>query len=328
MTDSPEGSPPAPRRRRLFRRGDIEARAHVLEEDFKTQVAATRAQIDAANEQIVKRTGRNLPAAIAIGVGLGALLIVSLFVNKAFFMVFGGALVGFTSFELASALRFSGRHVSRIPTVIAALATVPAAFFLGDQGKWLATLGGIAFVVLWQLAQQLRPSQRRGIRAFWGDAGAATMVQIYVPFLGSFAVLLTAQPGGQWWTMAFLVLVVLVDVGAYASGLLFGKHPMAPRISPKKTWEGFAGAVLVALVGGVLLAVFMLHEPWWFGLVFAAVLLFTATIGDLIESLIKRDLGVKDSSSWLPGHGGFLDRLDSILPSAAAAYILYLIFAR
>jgi phosphatidate cytidylyltransferase len=102
---------------------------------------------------------------------------------------------------------------------------------------------------------------------------------------------------------------------------------MAPTISPKKTWEGLAGAAAACLVAGVLLAVFMLGAPWWFGLVFGAVMLVTATFGDLAESLIKRDLGIKDMSSWLPGHGGFLDRLDSILPSAAAAYALYLIFA-
>jgi len=144
--------------------------------------------------------------------------------------------------------------------------------------------------------------------------------------LASFSVLLVAQPDGQWWTLAFLVLVMLVDTGAYVSGLSFGRHLMAPRISPKKTWEGFAGAAAVGLLGGVLLAIFMLREPWWVGLIFGAIIVVTATIGDLAESMIKRDLGVKDMSSWLPGHGGLLDRLDSILPSAAATYAMYLIF--
>jgi phosphatidate cytidylyltransferase len=102
---------------------------------------------------------------------------------------------------------------------------------------------------------------------------------------------------------------------------------MAPRISPKKTWEGFAGAVLVALIAGVILAIYMLEKPWWVGIIFGATIVFTATIGDLTESLIKRDLGIKDISTWLPGHGGFLDRLDSVLPSAAAAYALFLIFS-
>jgi len=135
------------------------------------------------------------------------------------------------------------------------------------------------------------------------------------------------QEDGQWWTLAFLILVISADTGAYVSGLNFGKHPMAPSISPKKTWEGFIGAGLICMTAGVLLSMFMLNQEWWFGLIFGGVILLTATLGDLAESLIKRDLGIKDMSSWLPGHGGFLDRIDSILPSAAAAYALYLIFA-
>ena len=137
-----------------------------------------------------------------------------------------------------------------------------------------------------------------------------------MPFLASFAVLLTAKPSGQWWTLAFLIVVVAVDTGAYATGMSFGKHKMAPRISPKKTWEGFAGSAAAGLIAAVLLSVFMLQMPAWFGLVFGATMLFTATVGDLMESLIKRDLGIKDISTWLPGHGGFLDRMDSILPSS------------
>src|SRR5690606_25909897 len=142
-----------------------------------------------------------------------------------------------------------------------------------------------------------------------------------------FAVLLTAQDGGEWWTLAFIVTVVAADVGAYASGLTFGKHKMAPHISPGKTWEGFAGGLVATQIAGILLMVFMLGKPWWLGVIFGLALIFTATIGDLAESLIKRDLGIKDISTWLPGHGGFLDRLDSILPSAAAAYVLFYIFA-
>ena len=123
--------------------------------------------------------------------------------------------------------------------------------------------------------------------------------------------MLLRQEGGEWWVLAFIVIVIAADTGAYASGLTFGKHPMAPRISPKKTWEGFAGAALAALVAGLLLGLFMLGIPWWVGLIFGVVILLAATIGDLAESMIKRDLGIKDMSSWLPGHGGVLDRLDS-----------------
>jgi phosphatidate cytidylyltransferase len=117
-----------------------------------------------------------------------------------------------------------------------------------------------------------------------------------------------------------------VDVAAYATGLSFGKTPLAPNISPKKTWEGFAGSLLAALVAGVLLGVLMLGVAWWVGLLLGAVLLGSATLGDLVESLIKRDLGIKDISSWLPGHGGFLDRLDSMLPSMAMLFVMFQIF--
>lgn len=324
MPDAPDSARPAAKTSPgRAKRQVIETRAHQLEEELRAQFAATRAQIDATTVKIEARTGRNLPLAILIGVGLGLLLIGSLAYEKSLFIIFGAALVGFTTFELASALRFAGRDVPRWPSVIAALATLPAAYYLGDQGRWLVTLGGIGFVALWRLAESFGKNHRPTDQELWKDVAAATFVQVYVPFLGSYAVLLTAQNSGQWWTLAFLLVVISVDIGAYASGISFGKHPMAPRISPKKTWEGFAGSVVTALGVGVLVALYLLHEPWWFGLIFGAVMLFTATIGDLTESLIKRDLGIKDIGTWLPGHGGFLDRLDSILPSAAAAYVLF-----
>lgn len=333
MTDAPEGDEPTPGtpakkpRRGRFQREEIEARAHAIEEDFRAQVAVTRAHIDATNVRIEARTGRNLPMAILIGVGLGAVLILSLVFIKALFMIFTGGLIAFTTFELASALRFAGRKVPRWPTLAAGIAMVPAAFYLGDQGKWLVTLLAMVFVAVWRAAESIPAKNRVSARELWTDIAAGTLVLAYVPFLGTFAVLLAAQDGGEWWTLAFLLVVISVDVGAYATGLTLGKHPMAPRISPKKTWEGAAGSLVVALVVGVLVALFMLHEPWWFGLIFGAVLTLSATLGDLTESLIKRDLGIKDISTFLPGHGGFLDRLDSILPSAAVAYVLFIIFA-
>jgi phosphatidate cytidylyltransferase len=300
---------------------------HGLEEDFKTQVAATRAQLDATQERIEARTGRNLPVAILIGLVLGGGLLASLLIVKAFFMVFAALLIGFTAYELATALRFAGRDVPRVATIIGGVAVVPAAFVWGPTGAWLVTLAAIVFVSLWRALELIRPSHRVSAPLFWKDIGAGVLVQVYVPFLAMFTLLLTREPNGEFWALAFLIVVVGIDTGAYVSGLLFGKHPMAPRISPKKTWEGFAGSVVVAMLAGVLLGIFMLHLPWWFGLVFGAVMVFTGTIGDLTESLIKRDLGIKDISTFLPGHGGFLDRLDSTLPSAAAAYILYLLFA-
>lgn len=339
MTEAEEGSGRATRRSRVSakrdrfearvhaKRDEFEARAQSTREDVRAQVAATRAQLDQANERLEKRTGRNLPLAIIIGLALGISMLLSLIVMKELFMVVAAVLVVFTALELASALRFGGRDVPRWAITIAALATIPVAFYLGDEGKWWVFLVGVAFVSLWRTAELAWRSHRTTVVGFWKDLGAGALIQAYVPFLGGFGVLLTAQEGGQWWTLAFLILVIATDTGAYASGLAFGKHPMAPRISPKKTWEGFAGAAVVAVVAGILLSLFMIGQPWWFGIVFGLTILATATIGDLTESLIKRDLGIKDISTWLPGHGGFLDRLDSVLPSAAAAYALFVLFS-
>jgi phosphatidate cytidylyltransferase len=303
-----------PRRPRPLTRADIQA-----------QVRARKEQFDEANEKITARSGRNLVSAIAIGVGLALVMVVSLVVIKELFMVLAAVVVAFATLELVAALKHADIRVPRIPTVVAGVAMVPAAYYWGAEGQWLVALGGMLFVALWRLGAWVFSSPRSGFPTVLRDLAAGTFVQVYVSFLASTSVLLLSQDGGQWWVLAFIVVVVLTDVGAYASGLNFGKHPMAPTISPKKTWEGLAGAALVSLVGGVLLAVFMLGQPWWFGLVFAAVIVFTATVGDLSESLLKRDIGIKDMSSWLPGHGGILDRLDSILPSAAAAYVLWVL---
>lgn len=332
MSDRPDGagsdeSSPAQKSTLGSRRADFDARAQAARHDIETQLRAGKARLDSRNEKLTARTGRNLPAAIAVGVLLGAAVLLSLIFVKAFFMIVAAALIGSLCFELASALRFAGRDVPRLPSVLAGVAIVPAAFYGGAAGHWAALLGGIVFVSAWRLVELARPSHRSSASSLGRDLGAGAFVQIYCAFLGSFMVLMAARPDGQWWTLSALIVVIAVDTGAYATGLNFGKHPMAPRISPKKTWEGFAGSVAASLIAAVLLSVFLLDEPWWFGLVFGGVIIVTATIGDLSESLIKRDLGIKDISTWLPGHGGFLDRLDSTLPSAAAAYGLYLLFA-
>ncbi|WP_241973147.1 MULTISPECIES: phosphatidate cytidylyltransferase [unclassified Cryobacterium] len=308
-------------------RAEFRAQMQSKKADLERQMLATRAQLDATQERIQARTGRNLILATLIGLALGLFMLFSLIFIKDLFMVCAIAFVGFTAFELAQALRLAGRNVPRVPVVLASVGVVPAAFYLGAAGQWLGTLAGIGLIALWRLAFLVRRAYRAPSREVLGDIGGGFLIQAYVVFLGSFSVLLVAQPDGQWWTLAFLLLVISADTAAYAAGLSFGKHRMVPSISPKKTWEGFAGAGVACIGIGVLLAVFMLDQPWWFGLVFGVVILFTATFGDLAESLIKRDLGIKDMSSWLPGHGGLLDRLDSILPSAAAAYALYLIFA-
>jgi phosphatidate cytidylyltransferase len=304
-------------------RAEFEARAHDLE-----------AQVRATNDKINERTGRPIFLAIAVGVGLGAALLVSLLIVKELFMVFAIALIVVASFELATALRVSGRDVPRIPIIIGAILVVPASFFALDPargltqeaGHWLSSIAVVLLVVVWRLAELVLPARRAPAASVLRDLGSGTFIVLYTIFLPSFFVVLTSQEGGQWWVLAALIIVVSVDTGAYVSGLNFGKNKMVPSISPNKTWEGFAGSVVAAVVAGILLALLMLDQPWWVGVIMGLTFVLTATVGDLTESLIKRDLGVKDISTWLPGHGGLLDRLDSAIPSAAAAYALFIIF--
>lgn len=326
MTDETEqGEPPATdrvRRRAQKARGDVEAKLH----DVETAIHDIEARAREMDARIEQRVGRNLPKAIFFGLILGFSLLFSLIFVTELFMLFGAALVVFTSYELASALRFAGRDVPRVPVVIASLGVIAPAYYFGAAGLWWAFLAGVALVTLWRLVEQLRPAMRDPQVSLATDLGAGIFVLAYVALLGGFAVVMAAQPGGQWWVLAYLIVVISIDTGAYVSGLSFGKTPMAPRISPKKTWEGFAGSVVAALLAGILLGIFMLGVPWWVGLILGLAMVGTATLGDLTESLIKRDLGIKDISTWLPGHGGFLDRLDSILPSTVVAYGLFLAF--
>ncbi|MFC4242788.1 phosphatidate cytidylyltransferase [Gryllotalpicola reticulitermitis] len=308
---------------------DFKAQAQAARADLERQLQESRAQFDQVSQRIRARTGRDLILAIAIGVGAGVLVLASLIFVTELFMLFAALVVALGVVELGTALRAAGRDIPRTASVIAALATIPASYYLTADARWLVTLAGMAFVVLWRVIEYAWPSRRGGAEALMRDVSASILVQAYIGLLASFAVLLTspiASPNGKWWLLGMLIVVVATDTGAYAVGLNFGRHKLAQTISPSKTWEGFAGAAAAAMIAGILLSIFMLHVPWWFGFIYGGVLVLTATFGDLAESLIKRDIGIKDMSGWLPGHGGVLDRLDSILPSAAAAYALYLIF--
>lgn len=290
---------------------------------LESQVAHARAEFEEANERIKQRTGRDLILAILIGLAIGGVLIASLIFVKWLFLVFALAATVLGMFEFGRALNAAGRKMDVWPQIGAGVALVLAGYFLDPWLHWVTTFVAVAFVIVWRLLAQMTAHDGRTHGAVLADVLVAGFAQLYVAFLASLCVVLLRQDGGEWWVLAFIIIAVAADTGAYGTGLAFGRHPMAPRISPKKTWEGFAGAALAALVAGVLLGIFMLHIPWWAGLVFGAVILLTATAGDLGESMIKRDLGIKDMSSWLPGHGGVLDRLDSILLSIVAALALY-----
>lgn len=289
-------------------------------DELRNAFETTRAQLEATNARIEARAGRNLFFAILSGLVFGGVFLASLFLMREVFVGLVAVIVSVALVELAAAFRVSGRRVPRVGVVLGGLVVVAGAYFWGAQGMLLGLFAGSALLIAWRLVEGLFPAWETPPRTLVRDVFSGTFTLVYVAFLASFAVLLVDGERGEWWVFALVAIVVSVDVGAYAAGVTLGRTKMTPRISPNKTWEGFFGAAVLATAVGVSVAVFALEQPWWVGIILGVVVLFTATGGDLTESLIKRNLGVKDMSSWIPGHGGFLDRLDSLLPSAVGVY--------
>lgn len=294
--------------------------------EFEQQFDRARADFEHVNERINERTGRDLLMAIVIGVAIGAAVLASLLFVKWLFLLFAIPVCLLGIFEFTRALQASGRRVDLVPQLVVGAVIMLAGFFLGHWTHWVLAFACVAFVIVWRMLAQMITRDGRRYGEVLSDILVSGFVPIYVPFLASLTLVLLRQEQGEYWLLGMIVAVVAADTGAYASGLAFGSHPMAPRISPKKTWEGFAGGAVATTAAAILYGIFVLHVPWWVGAIFGIVMLASATAGDLGESMIKRDLGIKDMSSWLPGHGGVLDRLDSILPSAAAALAMYFLF--
>jgi phosphatidate cytidylyltransferase len=265
------------------------------------------------------RAGRDLGAAIAVGLSLGAVIVASLLLWRPAFVgvVTAAMLVGVV--ELTRALGAGRFRAPLIPLLVGVLAMEGLAWTRGATGLVVGFLLTVLAVVVWRLAD--------GPAGYLKDAAAGVLVAVYVPLLGGFAILLLVPDDGVTRVLVFIATVVASDVGGYAAGVLAGKHPMAPSISPKKSWEGFAGSVTACMIVATPILALALDAPWWGGLLFGAALAVSATVGDLGESLIKRDLGIKDMGHLLPGHGGLMDRLDSLLPSAALAYLLLSVLA-
>ena len=260
------------------------------------------------------RSGRDLGAAIGVGLGLGGVILLSLLIWRPAFLVVLTAAVVVATIELVRALRKGRFRPPLVPVLAGALVMIGMAWSRGPTGLVAGFLLTVLAVLLWRLAD--------GPARYLHDAASGVLVALYVPLLAGFAALMLVPDDGAARVIAFIVTVVCSDVGGFAAGVLFGKHPMAPSISPKKSWEGMAGSVAACMLAGVLLIGLALDGPWWGGLIFGAAIAVSATVGDLGESLIKRDLGIKDMGDLLPGHGGLMDRMDSLLPSAAVAYLL------
>jgi phosphatidate cytidylyltransferase len=265
------------------------------------------------------RAGRNLGAAIGVGLSLGAVILLSLFLWRPAFLIVLAAAVLIGVVELTQALHAGRFRPPLIPVLVGAVAMIGLAWSRGPSGLVIAFLFTVLAVVLWRLAE--------GPVGYLQDTATGVLVALYVPLLAGFAALLLVPDDGAARVLLFIATVVCNDVGGYAAGVLLGKHPMAPSVSPKKSWEGLGGSLVACMLLATMVLTFAFHRPWWTGLAFGAAIAASATIGDLGESLIKRDLGIKDMGHLLPGHGGIMDRLDSLLPSAAVAYLLFTVLA-
>jgi len=273
------------------------------------------------------RAGRNLPAAIGIGIGLGAYVVLSLIYLPPAFVVLVAVALILASVELHEALKKHGMTSAIVPIAIGSVAISFGSYFAGRQEPVIFSttsvlLASLALTVLASLIWRMP----KGVAGYVRDVAASLLIIGYVPLLGSFAALMLAEGRGTLRVVTFMLIVVMSDTGGYVAGVLFGKHPMAPKISPKKSWEGVAGSLVFATVAGICMAIFVLHVPFWVGIILSVCLVAVGSCGDLIESMIKRDLGIKDMSSFLPGHGGVMDRLDSLLVAAPVAWLtMYLL---
>ncbi|MFI8002761.1 phosphatidate cytidylyltransferase [Streptomyces sp. NPDC086010] len=267
-----------------------------------------------------KRAGRDLRAAIGVGVGLGALVVGSLFIVKAVFVGVIALAVVVGLWELTSRLKErKGINAPLVPLAVGGAAMVVAGYVRGSEGAWVAMALTALAVLVWRMTE---PPE-----GYLKDVTAGVFAVFYVPFLATFVAMMLTADDGPWRVLTFLLLTVVSDTGAYAVGWRFGTHKLAPRISPGKTREGLFGAVAFAMVAGALCLQFLIDDgTWWQGILMGLAVAASATLGDLGESMIKRDLGIKDMGTLLPGHGGIMDRLDSLLPSAPVVWLLLVLF--
>jgi phosphatidate cytidylyltransferase len=255
-----------------------------------------------------RRGGRNLPVAIASGVLLAGLFLGSLAWDEYAVLTFVAIIVVIGLLEVDGALRDEGLR----PATPVALATGLLAFYgsyvLGAEAQSLS----LALLVLGTLAWTLTDRHRERALA---SVGASFLMTLWVPFCASFFGLLLAREDGRWLVLAVILLTAASDIGQYAAGRTFGRHKLAPTVSPAKTWEGLAGGIVTVMVLAGTVVPLMVDD-----LGVPAAL----TLGDLSESLIKRDLGIKDLGRIVPGHGGIMDRVDAMIFALPTAHLILL----
>ena len=291
------------------------------------QQAGPVADTDAGPTEPTKkqsRAGRNLPAAIAVGAALGfSVIAILVFVPYVWIGVVAVAMVVATH-EVVRRLRTAGYAIPVVPLLLGGQAMIWLTWPLGVAGALGAFGGTVLVCMIWRLLSGgLKDAPVNYLR----DVSATVFLAAWIPLFGAFGVLLVYPEDGGWRVLCLMLGVVFSDIGGYTAGVLFGKHPMVPAISPKKSWEGLCGSLVFGITASVLAVTFLLEKPAWVGVPLGLMLVITGTLGDLVESQVKRDLGIKDMGTLLPGHGGLMDRIDSVLPSAVATWIVLSLLA-
>ena len=270
------------------------------------------------------RAGRDLPAAIAVGCVMGFGTIAILVFAPRLWVVLLAVSMPLATHEVVRRMRTAGYSIPVIPLILGGQAMIWLTWPFGAAGALGAYGGTVLVCLIWRLLSQGLGSQPIN---YLRDVAVTLFVATWIPLFAAFGALLVYPPDGAARVFTFMVTVAFSDIGGYAAGVLFGKHRMVPAISPKKSWEGLAGSLLCGVGAAVLAVVFLLHQPWWVGVPLGLMLVVTATLGDLVESQFKRDLGIKDMGTLLPGHGGLMDRIDGALPSAVATWIVLSLLA-
>jgi phosphatidate cytidylyltransferase len=269
------------------------------------------------------RTGRNLPAAVGVGAALGGVALLTLLTVKATFLLYMGAALAIALHELDAAFKTREIRIPVIPVALGGAAMLTSAYWAAGGAVAAAFALTVVVVLAWRMFG--------GTDGYVRDVSAGIFALAYLPLLGSTVAAMLAPADGGKRVLTFIILTICSDIGGYFAGITLGRtgaHKLAPVISPKKTWEGLVGSALTSIVAGAILLPALLHGHWWQGVVIGAAAVVAAVFGDLAESMIKRDLNIKDMGSLLPGHGGILDRIDSLLFCAPVVWLLLAAFLR